>query len=151
MQKSSVLAALAGGVLLASPAAVAQSVASLPAGQTSQLVFLDQEGISSTGRNILRTIASDARGARTVELLGAPPYAEAVKKQTATRVCNPDALEALPENDVWKGDGGGAITSFPIVTTNAALKCGAVPPPYPGRFDDARNSMTGCAARPTIR
>ena len=71
--------------------------------------------------------------------------------RTATRVCNPDALEALPENDVWKGDGGGAITSFPIVTTNAALKCGAVPPPYPGRFDDARNSMTGCAACPTIR
>ena len=80
MQKSSAIAALACGVLLVSSAAVAQNVASLPAGQTSQLVFLDQDGISSTGRNMLRTIASEANGARSVELLGAPPYAEAVKK-----------------------------------------------------------------------
>jgi hypothetical protein len=92
MQKSFVIAALAGGVLLGSSAAVAQNVASLPAGQTSQLVFLDHDGISSTGRNMLGTIASEARGARTVELLGAPPYAEAVKRQLIQDGVPPSAI-----------------------------------------------------------
>ena len=48
--------------------------------------------------------------------------------------------------DVWKGDGGRAITSFAIVTTDAA--------PSVAQYHDRlpvvpRNSMTGCAAHLT--
>lgn len=71
-------ALLAGGVVISS-ASVAQDMAALPAPQATRLVFLDQDGLSPTAREMLRTIA--AGPARTVELKGAPANVDAVRRQ----------------------------------------------------------------------
>lgn len=91
---------LAGGVAISSPS-IAQDLAALPAQQAMRLVFLEQDGLSPTAREMLRTIAVGP--GRTVELKGAPANVEAVRRQLiadgiapGSIVVRPGASKALP-------------------------------------------------------
>lgn len=90
--KSLILSTLIVGGVAMSSGVVAQNVASLYAAQGKHFVFLDKDGLSPTAKNMLRTIATDAAPARTIEVRGAPLYADVVKRQLIEDGISPTAI-----------------------------------------------------------
>jgi hypothetical protein len=93
--------------------------------------------VLSGGQSITRIIR--------LRLLGAVASSARLAVLSNIEEATPFALACV--YDVWKGDGGKAITSFAIVTTNAAPSVAQHHDRMPVVLDDS-HFYDGCAARP---